>query len=271
MNEQQNISAWQLVEDSAAAYEQYLVGRFFRRWAGRLVAHAGIDKEKRVLDAGCGTGIVARTVARSNPGTAVVGLDPNEGMLTEARRRNGAETITWKAGSLESLPFDDGDFDLILSQQVLQFVPDRASALSEIHRTLAPGGRFVFALLRNIRFHPSYDALAAVLDRHAGQAVGDMMRAPFSGPDADTLRQELKHAGFHDIHIQHDILDVRFPDPKAYLTEEAASSPLAEPISQLDAGTQSNLLADLTTALEAFTDDEGILFPMETCFVQAWR
>lgn len=272
MKDESTRSAWQLDQNSAAAYEDYLVGRFFRRWAERLLEHAEVAPGEHILDAGCGTGIVARTAAaRVGPGGNVVGLDINHGMLTEARRQDTDQTVSWETGALEELPFDESTFDVVLSQQVLQFVPDRAKALEELRRVLAPDGRLVLALLRDISFNRSYEALATTLDRHAGREAGDMMRSPFSGPDADILREELKATGFPKVSMQHDILDVRFPSPAEYLRQEAASSPLAGPLAELDEEKLEALIADLEPALAPYTDDKGVTFPMETYFVSASR
>jgi ubiquinone/menaquinone biosynthesis C-methylase UbiE len=270
MNDQADISSWQLDQDSAGAYEQYLVGRFFRRWARRLVSHSNLTTGERVLDAGCGTGIVARTVAKTAPAGSVIGLDINEGMLAEARRQDSSNQVTWESGSVEQMPFDDSTFDVVLSQQVLQFLADRAGALAEMHRALAPGGRLVFALLRGIEFNASYKVLADVLDRHAGREVGDMMRSPFAGPDTPVLRSELDEAGFQEFEITHDILDVRFPSPSEYLRQEAASSPLAGPLGELDQTRLQAMIQDLEQALRPFTDDRGVKFAMETRFVEAF-
>ncbi|MCC5859062.1 MAG: methyltransferase domain-containing protein [Ectothiorhodospiraceae bacterium] len=272
MKNEEDRSAWQLDQNSATAYEDYLVGRFFRRWAERLLTHADVAPGDRILDAGCGTGIVARTAAsRLGRASKVVGVDINDGMLAEARRQDADQTVAWEKGALEELPFEDRTFDVALSQQVLQFVADRAKALAELHRVLAPGGRLVLASLRDLAFNPSYGVLATTLERHAGKAAGDMMRSPFSGPDADTLREELKAQGFSGVSVQHDILDVRFPSPSEYLRQEAASSPLAEPLAELHGDSLEALIADLEPALAAFTDDHGVTFPMETHFVAANR
>lgn len=272
MNDETAVAAWQLDQNSASAYEDYLVGRFFRRWARRLVEHAEVTPGCRVLDAGCGTGIVARTAAsRVGPRSRAVGVDINDGMLAEARRQDTDGAVTWETGSLEALPFDDRAFDVVLSQQVLQFVPDRTAALKELHRVLAPGGRLALAVFRDISFNRSYEALATALDWHAGKEAGDMMRSPFGGPDTNTLRDELRAAGFRNISIQHDIIDVRFPDPAEYLRQEAASSPLAGPLGELSEDGLATLLAELEPALAPFTDDQGVIFPMETRFVDAYR
>lgn len=67
------------------------------------------------------------------------------------------------------------------------------------------------------------------------------------------------------------ISDVRFPGPAECLREEAASSPLAEHLSGLDPQTSGALIAELDSVLALFTDDVGVVFPVETCFVRAPR
>ncbi len=269
MNDEAGISGWQLDQDSAAAYEQYLVSRFFRRWAARLVEYAGVQPGSRVLDAGCGTGIVARTVAeRLEPGP-VTGLDLNAGMIDEARRNDPDRQVTWRTGSIEDMPFANDSFDLVLCQQVLQFLPDYSLALGEIRRVLAPNGRAVISLLCDLDRHPSYERLATVLDRHAGEGAGDMMRSPFGGPATGTLTAALEDAGFADIDVEHDRLEVRFPGSAEYLRQEAASSPLAGSLGTLDEKRLQVLLDELETELAPFAVGEEIVFPMETRLFRA--
>lgn len=272
MNDSSRISAWQLDDNSAHAYEEYLVARLFRRWGERLITFSEPKPGERLLDAGCGTGIVARLAApHIAPDGIVTGLDSNDGMLDEARRQDPERQVDWQAGALERLPFDDQSFELVLCQQVLQFVGDIHRALEEIHRVLTPGGRLALALLRNTEFNRSHAALADVLDRHAGREAGDMMRSPFSGPDNESFRKSLEDTGFSDVMIQYDILDVRFPSPEEYLRQEAASSPLAETLIRIDDDTRLAMLADLEKAMAPFTDDRGVTFPMQTRFVMARR
>ena len=80
-------TGWQLEKSAPEAYEQYLIPPMFEPWADRLLDHAELQKEDRVLDVGCGTGIVARRAAsRVGDRATVVGVDVNEGMLDVAKR-----------------------------------------------------------------------------------------------------------------------------------------------------------------------------------------
>jgi len=106
-------------------------------WKKRVVDLAGVTAADSVLDLACGTGdLAARSAAR---GARVVGLDLTPRMLTLAReRRAGSQLI---AGDMCLLPIAGGQFSVVTVGYGLRNVPDLPSALDEIHRVLAPGGR----------------------------------------------------------------------------------------------------------------------------------
>lgn len=107
---------------------------------------AGIKKGDHVLDLGSGAGndcFVARAIV-GNEG-AVTGLDMTESMVRKARencRKLGYDNIDFVEGDIEQMPFEDNSFDVVISNCVLNLVPDKARAFSEIYRVLKPGGRF---------------------------------------------------------------------------------------------------------------------------------
>ena len=99
-----------------------------------------------VLDAGCGGGLVARTLAEA--GAEVVGIDRSLGSLRVARRAADPPGPPGRfhpvRGQLERLPFADGAFDAVVAADVLEHVPDLPAAVGEIARVLAPGGSLAF-------------------------------------------------------------------------------------------------------------------------------
>ena len=104
-------------------------------------------KGVRVLDAGCGDGVL--TCAMASRGAVVTGIDADPAMLDAARAR--AERTGVKAdftdGRIERLPFADASFDVIAAVTVLCFVDDASAALHETARVLRPGGRVVLGEL----------------------------------------------------------------------------------------------------------------------------
>lgn len=113
--------------------------------AAKLVNFAQITASDKVLDVGCGTGVVAITAARKK--AKVKGLDLSPVLLERARfnaKLIGAE-IDFVEGDVEALPYADGEFDVVLSQFGHMFAPRPEIAISEMLRVLRPGGRIAFS------------------------------------------------------------------------------------------------------------------------------
>lgn len=106
----------------------------------------GIGAGERVLDVGCGTGVVSREVARRvGPSGRVVGLDPSSLMLTIARelaeREGVQEQLEFRVGDVRDLPFEDSTFDVLLAITALSHTTDADQAIPGLVRVLRPGGR----------------------------------------------------------------------------------------------------------------------------------
>jgi SAM-dependent methyltransferase len=252
---------WQLTGSSADAYEQLLVPSIFGPWAWGLVDLGEPRPGEHVLDAACGTGVVARVAeSRVGPDGTVTGVDVNPGMLATAQ---GTDTvIAWRHADVTALPFADGTFDLVLCQQGVQFMADRTAAARELRRVLAGPGRLALSTWRAIDRSPGYAAFADALDRHAG--AGGIMRAPFAFGDRESLRRLLLGAGFDGVRIVIDVKVCRFPSVVEFLRYEVLASPLAEPVGRLDAEERDALVADLEAVLEPYVDDDGLALPIES-------
>src|SRR5688572_14809849 len=111
--------AQQCIPDFADVFERLVVPAIFDRYARDLVERARpIGPSDRILDLGCGTGIVARVLReRLGAGAHLTGLDVNAPMLAKAR--SIAPDITWVEGNAMQLPFADRSFEIVLAQQVL--------------------------------------------------------------------------------------------------------------------------------------------------------
>jgi ubiquinone/menaquinone biosynthesis C-methylase UbiE len=267
ISEQTPTGGFQLESDSAEAYERYLVPAIFRPSADRLVDRVGIEPGERVLDVGCGTGIVARTAAAR--GAHAAGVDLNEGMLAVAR--SAAPEVDWRTGDAAALPFDDGTFDVVLSQQALQFMPDPIAALREMRRVLAAGGRMAVVVCRSLDRNAGYEALAAAIERHTNADVGTGARSPFPAWGVAELRAMIGDAGFADVHVSIDLAGVRYPSAEGLLTWEVASSPLAQVFASLRQAAVGRIVAEVARAVGDYADDDGVLIPLETLVAVARR
>jgi SAM-dependent methyltransferase len=113
--------------------------------AAQLVKHAKVRAGLHVLDVGCGTGVAAVTATRQ--GAHVAGLDLTPALLERASEnsRTAGVAIEWREGDVESLPYADGAFDVVLSQFGHMFAPRPEVAVAEMLRVLKPGGTIAFA------------------------------------------------------------------------------------------------------------------------------
>jgi arsenite methyltransferase len=108
-----------------------------------------LDSGERVLDLGSGAGtdslVAAQMVGEEG---SVTGIDMRPQMLAKARNAAaamGVGNVTFAEGEAERLPFADASFDVVVSNGVIDLVPDKDALFAELYRVLAPGGRMQIA------------------------------------------------------------------------------------------------------------------------------
>ena len=178
--------------DAAGYYEEKFVPSLFQPWVSQLVDAAAVEPAHRVLDVACGTGVVARAIADLVE-PVPVGLDISAGMLTVASRISPG--FEWHLGSADALPFADASFDRVLCQFGLMFFDDPVAALLEMRRVLKPGGRLAVAVWDSLEANPGFATKVEILQRTAGQAAADALRAPFRLGDRLALIEMARAAG----------------------------------------------------------------------------
>ena len=108
-----------------------------------------LELGERVLDVGCGAGtdslVAAQMIA---PDRHVTGIDMTPQMLAKARRaaaEMGLDNVEFIESEAEQLPFPDESFDVVISNGVIDLIPDKDAVFSELRRVLRPGGRMQLA------------------------------------------------------------------------------------------------------------------------------
>lgn len=104
---------------------------------------------ERVLDLGSGAGTDSLVAAQMvGPGGGVTGIDMTPEMLARAQaaaNEMGASNVEFVEGEAESLPFANATFDVVISNGVIDLIPDKEAVFAELHRVLVPGGRMQIA------------------------------------------------------------------------------------------------------------------------------
>jgi len=151
----------------------------------------------RVLDLGCGTGRLALAMAAA--GHSVTGVDPATASIEAARRKPGAERVTWIIGTSADL---DGSFDVaVLTSHVAQFLitdEEWERTFADVQRALVPGGRLAF---------DTRDPLDRTWERWNPV---DSRRA-VTMPDGTTVEMWTEVTGVHDGLVD-SMIRYRFPD-----------------------------------------------------------
>ncbi|HEX9081695.1 MAG TPA: arsenite methyltransferase [Holophagaceae bacterium] len=211
---------------------------------GNPVALAGLKPGETVLDLGSGAGFDAFLAAqRVGPEGRVIGVDMTPAMIERATRLakvHGYLNVAFHLGDLEALPVPDASVDVILSNCVVNLVPDKVQAFREAFRVLKPGGRLQVSDLVLVR--PLPEGLRADLDLYAACVSGAMLR--------DDYLAAIQAAGFEDVSLRAeraydlaalspDLMAVarrRYPDLSAEAFARLASSVVSLQVEAVKSG-----------------------------------
>jgi ubiquinone/menaquinone biosynthesis C-methylase UbiE len=265
---------WQLCGDGPEAYEKYIVPAFSGAWAQDLVNRAALKNGDKILDIGCGTGIVARQAFKIlGKSGHITGLDVNEIVLEKAREicPTNVTSIKWKQGDVTALPFSDAKFDVALCQQGLQYFPDRCRALNEINRVLVNKGRVVFSVWRPIENFPFYSTLHTAIERYVNAEAASMLASAFVLGDSIQLRSLLENAGFKNIDICLAIKQMRYSPVEEFLIGGFVASPFANDILALEKPKREEMFQMINKSISNYINDHGLAAPMECYVVSATR
>jgi ubiquinone/menaquinone biosynthesis C-methylase UbiE len=126
-----------------------LGGRGHETFRQHVLELAALRGDERLLDAGCGTGMMALRIAARYPNCTVHGIDLSPRMIAVARRDAEEQglTVDFRVGSVIDLPYPDAFFDVVLTNIMYHHLDlaEKRQAVNEIARVLKPGGRYVSA------------------------------------------------------------------------------------------------------------------------------
>ena len=142
-------------------------GAFVHELAGGVLEWLAAKPFERILDLGCGDGQL--TTRLSAVCASVQGVDASKQMVAAARSRG----IAADQAEAEELPYPEASFDAVFSNAALHWVRDQDAMMTQVHRVLKPGGRFVAEMGGHGNIAAIRVAFAAVLSRHGFANLGE--------------------------------------------------------------------------------------------------
>jgi len=215
--------------------------RYMEKDAEVFYQRLGIAPGTRLLDVACGAGQIALIAARA--GAEVTGCDIATNWIDQARLRAAAEglKITFEEGDAEALPYEDGQFDAVVSMFGAMFAPQHELVIAECARVLKPGGLLAMAnwtpaSLPGRMFH--------VTGRHAGTALG--VTPPVHWGHPMVVRGRLAPS-FEKVELDLINMPVDFPGSprEAVMFFRTFFGPTQAAFDSLDEAGQAHLAADL--------------------------
>ncbi len=163
-----------------------------------------------VLDLGCGTGNITRVIAdRVRPGT-VLGIDIDQKRLNIAKNCYSADNLTYKLAGTDNIP--GGDFDLIYSNYVLQWIKDHGVVFGRIASKLKAGGRFAFNIMSAITPEKTQEVLGWASDE-----LIEVVLAPLKGLSVDDVQRLAVENGFEVDHLQSGMYEREYDSVEEYI------------------------------------------------------
>ena len=161
---------------------------------GNPIALASLKAGDTVLDLGSGAGFDCFLASKVGPTGRVIGVDMTEEMVARARdnaAKGGYQNVEFRLGEIEKLPVEDSSVDVIISNCVINLVPNKEKAFREAFRTLRPGGRLMVSDIVLLKKLP--DFVKESIEAYVGCVAGAAMK--------ETYLNAIRSAGFQDVTV----------------------------------------------------------------------
>ena len=261
---------YQLAMHAIDLYEARKVSSMFAPLANATLEKIEIAGNARVLDAACGTGIIARTV-RDNcgPEVQVSGIDINDMMLAKAQALSCdlPGQIDWHVSDVTNIPALSDTFSHVFCQQGLQYFPDDLAALTEMHRVLSADGKLVLTVWTSANEY--FLAQSAAMRKYVSAEAGEMALAPFSYPAASRVPELLARLGFKDVTVGTVSIEQVIQNTETGVREDILGSPLGSMVENIEPSVMREIVRDIISACSKYLQNGDIKIAQQCTLIMA--
>jgi SAM-dependent methyltransferase len=209
------IIGYTVMQDDYKELDGYVAEADLGLGCGLPTEHAGIKAGDTVVDLGSGAGndvFIARSIVGGEG--KVIGIDMTEDMITKAVSNNkkaGYKNVEFRLGDIENIPLEKNIADVVVSNCVLNLVPDKEKAFSEIYRILKPGAHFCVSDI--VVQGEMSEELKKSAEMYAGCVSGALQKEEYLGI--------IQRTGFKDVEIKKTkVIDLPSELLKDFLSEQ---------------------------------------------------
>jgi len=257
MSNQEQFDYWNGDAGKRWAQEDDTMARLLEPVCQALLSHARLEGCRNALDIGCGGGSQSLLLAETlGQGAQVLGVDISAPMLEVAQRKasgalESAAQLSFLQADAAQHSFETGSFDLLFSRFGVMFFDDPAGAFRNLRSALTTRGRLAFCCWQAMRDNDwtRIPVQAALQHLPTPEAPDPHAPGPFAFADASRLESILAEAGFVDVAIEPQAIDIRFGESPS-LAESVRELAMIGPVSRLITGQEPDVLERVFASME---------------------
>lgn len=240
-------------------YERYLGPLLFEPNALELTKRINAAAINDVLEIACGTGRVTRHLVDLLAGKAnIVATDYSEEMINIAKDSLLANNIKFMQADMQSLPFADNSFDLVVCQFGVMFVPDKPKAFKEIFRVLRQGGTFLFNTWDSLENNEATAIVDKAITNYFNESAPPFFHLPHSMYIKEELEKLMKDAGFGEATVEKISIDSISPSAADIAKGFVFGTPMYNELIKLDPASPE-ILVDMATGMLIKVYGDGMI------------
>jgi len=254
-----------------AYYDRCLGPVLFEPYAADIARRLPERDDLRVLELACGTGRVTRHLRAALASSAtLVATDLFDAMLDLARASVPEPGIEWRQADMLELPFGDGEFDVVVCQYGLMFLPDKVQGFREARRVLGDGGTLLANVWLSKDDNPHTLVIEELLVRTFPDDPPRFLELPYGYHEAHRILGDMSAAGWGRVELEELRTEGVGPSAAEFAAGWAKGSPLTHELIVRNADLDA-FASELTEGLAELGGDAPLTVPLAALVISATR